>query len=162
MRRQVRTSSRSRPASCRIAARQGAAVRRGLTLFEVLISLAIFVVSMAALSQLISTGVQAAARARLQTQAVLRCESKLAEVLAGVEPMETLSPTPFEDDPSWTWSLEIGSGPHLDLLELNVTVSHAGESDLAAASYSMSRYVRDPQIYADAALAAEEAAMEDP
>lgn len=132
----------------------------GFTLFEVLISLAIFLTALAALSQLVSTGVQASSRARLETQAILRCESKMAEVLAGVEPLETLAATPFEDDPSWTWSLEIGAGPHVDLLELNVTVSHTGVSDLATVSYSMSRYIRDPQLFIDAALAAEEAAME--
>ncbi|MDB5339359.1 MAG: hypothetical protein JWN70_4978, partial [Planctomycetaceae bacterium] len=54
--------------------------RRGLTLFEVLIALVIFVGAMAAIGQLVANGVRAALQARFQTQAAMMCEAKLAEV----------------------------------------------------------------------------------
>src|SRR5258708_1867065 len=48
--------------------------RRGLSLFEVLIALAIFMGALAAIGQLIATGARGAVFAKLQTQAVIRCE----------------------------------------------------------------------------------------
>lgn len=134
--------------------------RRGLTLFEILLSLGIFLASMTALSQLVTTGMQAAVQSRLQTQAILRCESKLSEILAGVEAIQSTGATPFEDDPSWTWELTVNSGPHASLLELQVLVRHTGGSNLAEMSFDLTRHVRDPQLYLDAQAAAEEAAAE--
>src|SRR5438309_8426471 len=43
--------------------------------------------SMAAIGQLITNGVRGAVFARLETQAVIRAESKMAEMLAGVTPL---------------------------------------------------------------------------
>ena len=57
--------------------------RRGLSLFEVVIALTIFACSMGAIGHLISTGVRAAVRSRLESQAIMRSESKMAEVAAG-------------------------------------------------------------------------------
>ncbi len=133
--------------------------RRGLTLLEVIIALGIFAGSMAALSQLITTGLQAAVRSRYQTQAIFRCQSKMAEVVAGYDPMDTVTDAPFEDDANWTWSLESQVGPHDALLELVVTVVHNDDTGFASASFRLSRYIRDPQIFLDAA-AAEEASEE--
>jgi general secretion pathway protein I len=126
--------------------------RRGLTLFELLLALAIFLASLAALAHLINSGSRAAIEGRLQTQAIVRCESKLAEVLAGVEPIERTSDTPFADDPDWTWSLEVQPGSVPDLIDLQVTVSHTGNSALANSSYSLRRYVRDPRLFSSRAV----------
>lgn len=124
--------------------------RSGLTLLEVLLAVAIFALSFAALSQLITTGVRASVQSRLQTQAILRCESKLAELLAGIEPLTSVSDAPFEDDANWVWSADVFAAPVPDLLEVIVTVSHLGESNLASVSFSLQRYVRDPQVVYDA------------
>ena len=91
--------------------------RRGMTLYEVVLSLAIFVGALTALGPLASTGTRAAVSARLETQAVLRCESKLAEVLAGIEPLQAVSDAAFADEaPGWSWGLTVSSGPREDLL----------------------------------------------
>ena len=65
--------------------------RAGISLFEVLLALVIFMGSYAALSALSSSGMNAAVQGRLQTQAIIRCESKLAEVVSAVEPMDSVS-----------------------------------------------------------------------
>ena len=130
--------------------------RLGLTLFEVLLSLAIFVGSMAALGQLIANGVRGAVQARLQTQAVLRCESKMAELVAGAQAFQAVAGASFLDDPSWSWSVTLGSGPHVDLYAVEVTVSHTGTNGLGDVSFSLQRLLRDPQIFVDAATAAAE------
>ncbi len=142
-------------------AAERATSRRGMTLIEVLLALAIFLLSVSALAQLMSNGMDGAVQSRLKTQAVMRCESMLSEILVVSDLMQTSLDTPFEDDPSWTWSLEVLPGPTDDLLELNVTVQHEGESALSRVSTSLRRYVRDPQIYLDAQLAAAEAEAEE-
>jgi general secretion pathway protein I len=142
--------SRERRAGSREAYDQPTDRRSGLTLLEVLVSVAIFTLSVAALSQLLATGVRASVQSRLQTQAIIRCESKLAEMLVGVEPLTSVSDAPFEDDPNWVWSAEVFAAPVPDLLEVVVTVSHVSESNLGTVSFSLQRYVRDPQVVYDA------------
>ncbi len=133
--------------------------RRGMTLFEVLIALAIFLAALAAISQLIHVGTIASADGQLQTEAILRGETKLAEIVAGVEPMDSVSQQMFADDESrrWSWSLSVLDGPHLDTLQLSVTVTHVRENGSMDASFTLDRLVRDPQIFADAAAASLEA-----
>jgi type II secretion system protein I len=125
---------------------------RGLTLLEVVLALGIFVGSLAAIGQLFTTGMQAAVKSRLQTSAIFRCESKMAEVVSGVELMQSTGETPFEDDENWLWSLSVETGAQADLLHLTVLVTHAGSSDLASTEFELVRYVRDPQLFLDASL----------
>ena len=133
----TRRASFRRPSRC----------RRGLTLFELLLALAIFLMSLAALAHLINAGSRAAIQGRLQTQAILRCESKLAEVLAGIEPMESTADEPFPDDADWRWTLQVEPGPGPSLLELKLAVSHKGNSALATTTYQLQRYARHPQMF---------------
>jgi general secretion pathway protein I len=132
--------------------------RRGFSLLEVLLSLGIFLTAFVALSQLSTNGMNAAIEARLTTNAILRCESKLAEIVAAVEPLEAVADQPFQDDESWTWTLQTAAGPHADLQNVTVIVKHEGANKLASTSYSMSRLIRDPIVYEMAAAAEEEAA----
>jgi general secretion pathway protein I len=124
--------------------RKTTVVRAGLTLFEVLLSLAIFVMSMSAVGQLVSNGMRGAVRGRLETQAVLRCESKLAEVISGIEPLQPVNNISFPDDPTWSWSLGIAAGPTEDLLDLEVAVLHSGSNGAGLVSFALRRLVRDP------------------
>ena len=116
-------------------------------MFEVVISLGLFIGALAALSQLSSNGMNAAVQSRLLTHAVLRCESKLNEIAAAVEPMQPINDLPFEDDPNWNWSLQSESGPHADLLLVTVTVKYRNQNDIASTSFSMSRLMRDPLTF---------------
>ena len=124
--------------------------RNGLTLLEIILAMGIFLGAMAAIGQLMNNGISAATRSRLTTQAVIRCETVLAEFLAGVQAWESATEVPFEDDSNWTWSVSISEGPLTDLLQLDVTVAHTGDSGLSTVSHTLTRYVRDPQIFVDA------------
>jgi len=136
--------------------------RDGFSLLEVLLALAIFLTAFVALSQLSTNGMNAAVEARLTTQAILRCESKLAEVVAAIEPLEDVANQPFQDDDAWTWTLQTADGPHADLQNVTVIVNYDGANTLASTSFSMSRLIRDPVVYEMAAAAAEEeASLED-
>ncbi len=129
--------------------------RRGLTIFEVFLALTLLLGSLAVLSQHIAVGTGAGVRGRLQTQAALVAETKLAEVLGGVEPMSAASGAAVaEAGPGWTWALEVTAGPQEDLLDLAVTASHVDSAGDTDASFILRRLVRDPQIYLDAASAA--------
>ena len=131
--------------------------RSGFTLLEVIVSLSIFVASFAALSQLFSLGARAAVDAALETQAAVRAEAKMAEVVAGIESFEAASETPFEDDPNWSWSLELNqTEQHVDVYEMTVTVVFQHGSDPPAMTFSLVRFRRDPQLILDEAAAAAE------
>ena len=93
----------------------------------------------------------------------MRCESKLAEIVAAVEPLEDVADQPFEDDELWTWSMQTAVGPHADLQNVTITVNYEGENQQASTNFSMSRLIRDPLVYemaAAAAAAEEEAELE--
>ena len=129
-------------------------LRQGMTLFEVVLALAIFLGSCAVLSQLYSTGSQASVQARHASEAVIHAQSKMAEIAAGALPVDSMTNQPFEDPDltAWTWSSTVAPGPHIDLLAVEVTVRREGTSPNARATYTLRRYVRDPQIFLDAAV----------
>jgi type II secretory pathway pseudopilin PulG len=126
--------------------------RGGLTLLEILLALAIFFGSLVVLSQLAWNGSRAAVQARLKTQAIIRCEAKLAEVLAGAETLQPKTRVPFPDNSAWTWSLTISETVYPDLLQLDVTVSHGGKSKLSNVEFTLRRWMRDPSLFMDAAM----------
>lgn len=121
--------------------------RAGLTLFELLLALSIFLVSLAALAQLLASGSRAAAQAKLRTEAILRCEAKMGEIVAGVTPIEAGMQGVFADDPRWSWrsTASVGPWPHLQLVELRV--SREGQQALSQSGYTLKRYVRDPRLF---------------
>ncbi|MCA9056106.1 MAG: prepilin-type N-terminal cleavage/methylation domain-containing protein, partial [Planctomycetaceae bacterium] len=126
--------------------------RRGLTLLEVLLSLGIFLIAMTAISQLVALGTRASLDARLEAEAALRAETALHEVLAGVQPMQSVEATPFEDDPDWQWTLTVSEGPHIDLLRLDVAAFRQESGGQPRNSVRITRLVRNPDLFLDAAL----------
>jgi general secretion pathway protein I len=140
----------------RIPRSHRATSRRGLTLLEVLIALSIFFTALTAITQLIRLGTRAAVEAQLEADAALRAETILHEVLAGVQVMQNANGMPFDDSPDWQWSLVVGEGPHIDLLRLDVTVVRQVGDGQPQMSVTLSRLVRNPELFLDSALAAEE------
>lgn len=132
--------------------------RHGLTLLEVLVSVAIFLGSLTAIMQLLNTGQQAEVSARLQSEAVLRCDSKMAEIVAGIEkPVSSADGTFLDDEPgNWKWSVDVASGTATSLLKITVTVEHLPDGKNPNAAFTLTRYMRDPQLFIDAALSASE------
>lgn len=133
--------------------------RRGLTILEVMIALAIFLGSFIALGQLISNGATAYRKGTLQTEAAFRAESVVAEIAAGIAPLQATSETPFADDTTgaWTYSVEMLETTEVDLLAYVVIVNHTNNQGNINATFRAQRFLRDPQIYLDAADAAADA-----
>jgi hypothetical protein len=62
---------------------------------------------------------------------------------------------------SWVWSLDAQSwDQNTNLLQLQLTVQHLDTSGTPNASYTLRRYVRDPQVMAEAQAEADAAATE--
>ena len=129
-------------------------MRSGLTLLEVLISVAIFLSSLAAIMQLLSIGKRSEMMTRLQTEAVMRCETLMAEVVSGVQKLEDVTDEPLPDNESsgtWQWSLQSVDSDTSGLLQVTISVQYVVGSETVAA-FTLTRYLRDPQLFIDAAL----------
>ena len=161
-------------------------VRHGLTMYEVVLSLAILLGSMAALGQLIATGSRAATQSRLRTQAMLLCQTKMAEVIAGNVLLQSVNDDVLESSAAgdWVWSLQVAGGttqgggldslasaavvspnqtavvPHADLIRLDVSVSRITPDKTVVVTESLTRFIRNPQLYVAAAERAAELAAE--
>lgn len=126
--------------------------RRGMSLLEVFVALAIFIAALAVITQIISTGSRASARAQFQSEATLRAESCMAEAIAGIIPMQNDKKS-FDDDATWQWSLAVEGGPHVDTLLLTVIADHTTGNGRVNGTATLRRVIRDPQLYLNAASA---------
>ncbi|MDP1796499.1 MAG: prepilin-type N-terminal cleavage/methylation domain-containing protein [Planctomycetaceae bacterium] len=134
---------------------------RGFTLLEIVLGMAIFFGSLAIFSQILWSGSQAAVQGQLRSQALVRCEAKLGEVVAGAMPFQTQQNQAFSSDAidqDWSWSVDVEPTNHPNLNAVVVTVSHTGNSPLSNAEVQLRRWMRDP---AQMALVAQEAAQQE-
>jgi general secretion pathway protein I len=117
-------------------------VRKGLSLLEVIISLAIFLFSLVAISQLIDIGVNQAVELDFRAQAALIAQTKIAEAAAGVIPLTSQGETDLEEDSAWTWKLDAEPDSIPGLFRVRVTVSR--QERVMNINVAMSQLVLDP------------------
>jgi len=120
--------------------------RPGLTLLEVLVSLAIFLMSLVALSRLIGMGSDLARDANQQTECLRLAQSKLHEVMAGVVSVENGSTSgSFDENPDYQWSVDVEQNADVDADLYNITVTVLRErGDGSKMSVSVGHVVYDP------------------
>jgi type II secretion system protein I len=97
--------------------------RRGLSLLEVLIALAIFLMSLVAVGRLIDLGTSNARDVQWLGQASAIARSRMAEVTAGVLPLVSQPDTGCEEDPDWNWSMNAEAADAPGLVRVRVVVS---------------------------------------
>ena len=131
--------------------------RSGITLLEVLLATAIFMGSLTAILQVMRVGHDSRLSAKLDSEAALRCESLLGELVAGITPLTSESNQPFADSENWRYSVTVEEGPGESLLLISVRVEHVIAEQLPNSTFTLVRLMRDPQLFLDAAMAAEEA-----
>lgn len=136
------------PATC--AGLHGRRDRSGFTLLEVILALAILAGAIAVIGEISSLGLRSARIARDLTHAQLLCESKLAEIVAGLEPLEAQQGVPLgtvddSTEPDWLYSVELNSTPETGLVEVRVTVSKDQSSERRPVSFSLVRWMLDPE-----------------
>lgn len=118
--------------------------RRALSLLEVILAIAILGGAMIAIGELLRIGSRSSMSARELTTAQLHCESKLAEIAAGLLPAETAGPTPLEVDEDWRYSIEAAPTNQDGLLAVRVTVEQDLPPTSRPISFSLTRWIQDP------------------
>lgn len=128
-----------------------------MSLLEVLASLAIFIFSAYALTQMVENASTAATKARRLAKAQLLAETKMDEVIAGVLPLSATNGPISEEVEGWNYSVTVTpeswsavqdsttneSITGVNTVIVTVTFTMAG-ADLI--EYSISRIVLDPRL----------------
>lgn len=120
------------------------APRAGLSLMEVLVSLAIFLMALTALTFLVNNSSNLAGDARARARAAQLARSKINEMAAGALPLESQPDGSFEDEPLYRWSADVGEGATTGLLNVSVTVTYKPD-DPYPLKVTMSRIILDPK-----------------
>lgn len=121
---------------------RGSAPRCGLSLLEVIVALAIFLLSLVAISQLIEQGADMAVEMDENSHASMLAQSKLAELVAGSEPLTGHGDTAIDGEADWYWSLtaDADSIPGL----FRVVVSVHKDAPRGKIEVAFSQLVLDP------------------
>jgi len=114
-------------------------------LVEVLASLAIFLISLVALSQLIEIAADRARDTNFLNLATSIAKSNMAKVLAGVMPVTGQGEGPSEEDPDWLVAIDSSSENAAGLYLVTVTVSR-NRTDGTRFETKLSQYVLDPTL----------------
>jgi len=126
--------------------------REGLTLLEVILALAILAGALAVLGELAGRSMRNAEVARATSEAQLLCETKLAEIAAGITPANPVNDAPWqsasdleiETNEAWLYSVEVDSTALDGLLSVRVTVSQDRPPEKKPVSVSLVRWIVDP------------------
>ena len=117
--------------------------RRGFSLLEVLLAIAILGVSMVVISQAFYVGYHSAMKTRFLSEANMLADGKMAELAAGVLPLESGGGS-FADRPNWQYSVEVQPSLQPGLLMSTVTVSREDNRNDIQTSVSLVRFIPDP------------------
>lgn len=126
-------------------------VKRGLSLLEVIIALAILVGSAAVLAQLMDMGQRHALRAADMTEAQTLCQNLLNELLAGEMSWESTEAQPVDPFSAWDYSVQIEPLEDGMLSWVSVIVRQHPAEELAdadapaALEFRLTRWVYHPE-----------------
>lgn len=127
--------------------------RSGFSLIEVLLALAILLMSIVAIAQLVGIGSDRGLETRLTNRGSRLAESKLGEIEIGAVPLDAASSGGnFEnDDSAWKWTCEVNPAGPPNLFQVTVTVSR----DLRGTPFeiALGRLIVDPSKMGSAAQA---------
>ncbi len=129
--------------------------REGMTLLEVLVAMAVFLIALAGIAQLIEFGTNNSVEAARVTTGTRLCQSKMAEVEAGVVSITEGGSGTFDEEPLWQWSVEVGESVALNTYTVTVkTWIDQGRK----VEVSLTQIIFDPQFMGTAAPAVAPAA----
>jgi len=131
----------------RSAARMRKRSRRGFTLLEVILALAVLAVAMAALGEVLRSASDSGRRARDLTQAQLIASSKMAELTSGVMLLDIINGAPVEEVnsyPPWIYSVNYAQTPEIGLVSVEVTVTQDLDASENPISFTLVRWMTDP------------------
>ena len=137
------TSAVTSPGPLRGSARQ---VREGLTLFEVVVSMAIFAVALVPILQLVLLGTDRALDVKLQSRTSMLCQSKMSEIIIGAQPIKggsAYSDYPDQKDIQWMMDSKESTVTGLYEVKVNVRATLANGKTIET---QLSRLVLDPTL----------------
>jgi type II secretory pathway pseudopilin PulG len=126
----------------------GTVRRTGLSLLEVMLSLAILGGALAVIGELTRLGSRSAEIARDETIAQRLCENKLAEIAAGLvfPTAVTMAPVEeLEDQNEWLYTIEIQQLQQTGLIGVWVTVQQNADTISRPVTFTLVRWMIDPQ-----------------
>lgn len=118
--------------------------RNGLSLLEVILSIAILGGSMVVIGHLYNLGYRSALQARFRSEANILADAKMAELAAGVLPAESTGDQEIESAPGWTYSVSIEDSLQPGLFMATVIIKRQSESGILANGLSIVRFLVDP------------------
>lgn len=127
-------------------------MRRGFSLLEVLLSLAILGTCLAAIGTLVRLGSRGAVEARELTTAQLLCEAKVAEISTGILPPDPGGPWQFDlpEHADWVYYVDQQPLPQPGLIAIMVTVTQQSPPGamqrLRPLEFSLVRWMQDPAL----------------
>jgi len=107
--------------------------RVGFSLIEVLLALAIFLMSVVAIAHLVDMGMDRELESQFNIRGARLAQSKMGEITSGVlGPLSSLSSNAgsFDNEPEWSWSMSAsvqGNTPNLYLVTLTLTRDNRGQ-----------------------------------
>ena len=121
-----------------------------MTLLEVVVAMAVFLIALAGITQLIEYGTTSAFEASRIATAARLCHSKVAEVEAGVVSCSSSSSGTFDEETSWQWSVDIGDtvAPNTYTVTVKVWSEQGGRVET-----TLTQIIFDPQFMGNAAPA---------
>lgn len=133
--------------------------RKGFSLLEVILAMAILAMSTGIISQIIRTASNSALTAQRQMEAFLVAEGKLAELAAAAYPLQSTGWQAEMESPSysnvWYWRLTVDTNtvPSIFVATVDVTDATGTAADTVVAS--LSRWFPDPALNLDSLPAAD-------
>jgi len=120
--------------------------RRAFSLLEVIVALAIFLMSIVVLGQLVTMGGERALDIDHEGEAALLAQSKMAEVIWGAVPLQSTSDQSFDEAPDYKWSLTADQNSTVaNLWNVTVTVSR-NRGDGSNVESVLSQMILDPSV----------------
>lgn len=119
---------------------------------EVILATAILLGSIVVLSELAGIGRYYILSVEDYTTAQLLCQSKLNEILSGAAPVEEVQQRVLENNPAWTYTVEVDPIRGIELAALRVTVTkQPGDPSVQSMrgkprSFSLVRWIPDPHF----------------
>jgi type II secretion system protein I len=126
--------------------------RQGLSLIEVLLALAIFLMSLVVIARLVDMGTDREMEARFQNRGSRLAQAKLAEIESGASSLDATEGQFDGDDSAWSWTMsaEQQTAPSLYLVTVTVTRDVKGQPF----TVTLSQMVLDPTVFGTAGEAA--------
>lgn len=118
--------------------------RQGLTILEVLVALAIFLLAMIGIGELLIQASERALEVRYHSEAAQLAQSKLAELAAGAIPFESVGDQAVEEDDSWVWSMDAQQGDIAGLWNVRVSLARMKPDGSRAEYCAVSQMILDP------------------